>query len=110
MDTPADSPAAPQAQAPVAGTACRRFLVSGKVQGVFFRASTVRTAERLGLRGLARNLPDGRVEVLAVGDPRALQELAVWLASGPPLARVDALSVVDEPVVAHAGFVDFRSA
>lgn len=68
---------------------CRRFVVSGKVQGVWFRASTREQAERLGIAGHAINLPDGRVEVVACGDDAALDQLAAWLTQGPPLARVD---------------------
>ncbi len=66
-----------------------RFLVGGKVQGVWFRASTREEALRLGLRGHARNLDDGRVEVLAIGDAAAIDALAEWLRHGPPLARVE---------------------
>jgi len=66
-----------------------RFLVGGKVQGVFFRASTREQALKLGLRGYAKNLPDGRVEVLAEGDERALNALERWLHVGPPMARVE---------------------
>jgi acylphosphatase len=66
-----------------------RFLVTGKVQGVFFRASTRIEADRLGLDGYARNLPDGRVEVLVVGAEDAVRELGQWLQRGPPQARVD---------------------
>jgi len=66
-----------------------RFLVSGKVQGVCFRAGCRDQALGLGLRGLARNLPDGRVEVLAAGRAEAVDALARWLRQGPPLARVD---------------------
>ena len=66
-----------------------RFIVSGRVQGVFFRASTREQAQRLGLRGHARNLPDGRVEVLAVGADDAIRQLEQWLQHGPPSARVD---------------------
>ena len=66
-----------------------RFIISGRVQGVFFRASTREQALRLGLRGHARNLPDGRVEVLAVGTDDAIQQLEQWLQHGPPSARVD---------------------
>ncbi len=66
-----------------------RFLVSGKVQGVFFRASTREQARALGLRGHARNLDAGRVEVLAVGDAASIDALAEWLQHGPPSARVD---------------------
>ena len=68
-----------------------RFLVRGKVQGVWFRASTRDEALMLGLRGYARNLSNGDVEVLAVGDADAIDRLAVWLQQGPPMARVDAL-------------------
>jgi acylphosphatase len=66
-----------------------RFLVSGRVQGVAFRAYTRQQALALGLRGHAVNLPDGRVEVLAVGEANAIDRLGEWLAHGPPLARVD---------------------
>ncbi len=76
-----------------------RFLVGGKVQGVFFRASTREQALRLGLRGHARNLRDGRVEVVAAGDDAAIETLAQWLQHGPPMAEVRSLerSDVDEP-------------
>ncbi len=66
----------------------RRWLISGRVQGVFFRESTRREAERLGLAGRAINLADGRVEVAAWGEPEALDALADWLRRGPRLARV----------------------
>lgn len=66
-----------------------RFLVSGRVQGVGFRAATRTQANGLGLRGLARNLDDGRVEVIAAGEAPALDALHAWLRHGPPAARVD---------------------
>lgn len=66
-----------------------RFFVSGEVQGVFFRASTREQAQRLGLRGHAKNLSDGRVEVLAVGEVEAIDALEHWLHQGPPMARVE---------------------
>jgi len=68
-----------------------RCLVSGRVQGVFFRASTREQALRLGLTGYARNLPDGRVEVLACGDDTALAALRDWLHRGPAGATVAGL-------------------
>jgi acylphosphatase len=76
-----------------------RFLVGGKVQGVFFRASTRDQALRLGLRGHARNLRDGRVEVVAVGEAAAIETLAQWLHHGPPMAEVKSIErcAVDEP-------------
>jgi acylphosphatase len=66
-----------------------RFLVSGRVQGVAFRAYTRQQAIALGLRGHAVNLRDGRIEVLAVGDADAIERLGEWLWQGSPLARVD---------------------
>jgi acylphosphatase len=69
-------------------TVARRCFVSGRVQGVYFRASAREKAESLGVRGYARNLSDGRVEVLAVGEPRAVEALLEWLWRGPPAAQV----------------------
>lgn len=68
-----------------------RFFIRGRVQGVFFRASTRDEARRLGLAGYASNLRDGRVEVYAEGDADALERLEQWLQRGPPLARVESL-------------------
>ena len=65
-----------------------RFIVSGRVQGVFYRASTREQASNLGLSGHAKNLPGGDVEVLAVGGIAALNALEQWLQLGPPAARV----------------------
>ncbi len=76
--------------------ACRRFLVSGQVQGVWFRESTRRVATRLALNGSASNLPDGRVEVVAVGSEKSIDDLVVWLRHGPPMARVD--EVIEETI------------
>lgn len=65
------------------------ILVSGLVQGVFYRASTEAEAKRLGLTGWVRNLPDGRVEAVAEGPEDALADLCQWAEQGPPAARVD---------------------
>ena len=81
--------------------ATARFLVSGRVQGVFFRASTRNEAERLGLSGTANNLADGRVEVVASGSDAALDALEKWLRLGPPSARVDGVvrkAMADRPM------------
>lgn len=67
---------------------CIRCYVSGRVQGVFYRASTQEQAESLGVVGYAKNLPDRRVEVLACGTENALQELKTWLWQGPRHAEV----------------------
>jgi acylphosphatase len=68
---------------------CKRCVISGRVQGVFFRASTREKALELGLTGRARNLPDGRVEVFVCGSPFRVEALCHWLQLGPPMARVD---------------------
>lgn len=70
---------------------CRKFRVTGRVQGVWFRESTRRQAEILGLTGYAINCADGSVEVLACGNPDAVEQLARWLRQGPQLARVDSV-------------------
>jgi acylphosphatase len=67
----------------------RRFLVLGKVQGVYFRHSTRLEANKLNIRGVARNRADGSVEVLARGGAAAVAQLQVWLQRGPTHARVD---------------------
>ena len=65
-----------------------RLVVSGRVQGVGFRYSTVDQGRRLGLNGWARNTRDGRVEVVAEGPADKVEKLARWCESGPPSARV----------------------
>ena len=65
-----------------------RLLIEGRVQGVWFRDSTRQEARRLGLVGWVRNVPDGRVEVLAEGPEDTVRSLINWCHHGPPLARV----------------------
>ena len=83
---------------------CRRFLVSGKVQGVWFRESTRREAVKLNLEGHAINLPDGRVEVVAAGHESGINALALWLQQGPRLARVDSVMEEDTEKTGWSGF------
>lgn len=73
----------------------RRLIVSGRVQGVFFRASTRREAEHLGVAGWVRNLPDGTVEAHAEGAAEAVAALEAWAADGPPHAAVTAVDARD---------------
>jgi acylphosphatase len=82
-----------------------RYVIAGRVQGVYYRAATAARAQQLRLRGSVRNLPDGRVEVIAAGDDAAQRELATWLWRGPPAARVNAVQIEEwlEPV--DEGFV-----
>lgn len=77
------------------GEVIRGFRVYGKVQGVYFRHSTRMEAERLGIRGIARNLADGSVEVFACGDAAAVLALRRWLSLGPSQARVDSVQEVE---------------
>jgi acylphosphatase len=70
-----------------------RCVVAGRVQGVYYRAATVERAVELRLCGWVKNLPDGRVEVVASGSLDALTELAAWLWQGPPAARVTSVQV-----------------
>ena len=70
-----------------------RCVVSGRVQGVWYRATMARHAEGLSLRGSARNLPDGTVEVIAAGAPEAIAELCGSLWGGPSGARVTGVEV-----------------
>jgi len=72
-------------------------IVSGRVQGVFFRDSTRRKATELGLSGWVRNLPDGRVEAEIEGSPDAVDEMLRWCEGGPPDARVENVCVEREP-------------
>lgn len=82
-----------------------RFLIAGKVQGVFFRAATRQQALSLGLRGHAINLPDGSVEVVVAGDSDAIEQLADWLRHGPPMARVTKLHREPWTTPVPGGFV-----
>ncbi|KGI77190.1 acylphosphatase [Oleiagrimonas soli] len=81
-----------------------RFLVSGRVQGVFYRASTREQALRLALDGSAINLADGRVEVVASGTADALDALERWLRQGPPAAKVDAVERMPYSAAVAPGF------
>ena len=75
---------------------CNRYLISGRVQGVFYRASAQQQAIKLGLSGWVRNLLDGRVELLACGDRTALEELEKWLQIGPDYAKVSNIEIIVE--------------
>lgn len=83
---------------------CRQFKISGRVQGVAFRASALDEAQRLGLSGWVRNLPTGEVEALACGEPAELEALERWLWQGPRAARVTAVTAADAPLQVFDGF------
>lgn len=86
---------------------CKRCFVSGRVQGVFYRATAVNKARELGIDGFARNLTDGRVEVVACGEPRAVEQLAQWLWTGSSASKVTDVHVEEassQGVAPGAGF------
>ena len=84
---------------------CKHFLVTGRVQGVWFRAGAKKEGERLGLSGWTRNLPDGRVEVMVCGTMPQLEQMEAWLQHGPELARVDQLQQELLPPKEFDGFM-----
>lgn len=71
------------------------IIISGKVQGVFFRANTQKIAVKLNIAGWVRNLPNGDVEVVAFGEAGNIQEFISWLKHGPELAVVDNIKIID---------------
>ena len=82
----------------------RHVYVDGRVQGVFYRASAEREAGRLGLSGLARNLRDGRVEMVVEGPAPAVEAFLAWARLGPPRAEVTRVDVSDEQPLGTRGF------
>jgi acylphosphatase len=81
-----------------------RVLISGRVQGVFFRDSCRRLAEQHGVAGWVRNLPDGRVEAVFEGRPEEVRRLVDWAHTGPRLAAVDNVAIQPEPPEGLATF------
>ena len=82
----------------------RRLLVGGRVQGVFYRASAEREAVRLHLAGVARNLHDGRVEMIVEGPVDAVDAFISWARIGPPRAHVTNVHVEGQAVTGERGF------
>lgn len=82
----------------------RRVVVTGRVQGVFFRDSCRHQARRLGLAGWVRNRGDGRVEAAFEGEEAAVAHLVAWCGNGPAGARVSSVEVVDDTVTGERDF------
>ena len=82
----------------------RQLRIEGRVQGVFYRASLVDKARRLGLAGWVRNRRDGSVEAVVQGEPAAVQTLIDWAHQGPPRAQVSAVQVSAAPGQAFSVF------
>jgi acylphosphatase len=74
-----------------------RLIISGRVQGVFFRAETESQALRLHLKGWVRNRSDGRVEIIIEGDEGDVQKMIAWCQKGPRLAKVEGVDYHEEP-------------
>lgn len=83
---------------------CRKFRVEGRVQGVWFRESTRKVADKLGISGHAINRDDGSVEFLACGESDALDKLRHWLRDGPPMAKVSSVMAEDYTGPCPEGF------
>ena len=83
---------------------CRRFKISGRVQGVFFRKSAQAAALDIGLRGWVQNLEDGRVETVACGERSQIDQYLAWLKEGPKFARVDQVAEITQMCEFHEGF------
>jgi acylphosphatase len=74
---------------------CKKCWVGGRVHGVYYRATAARRARELGVRGYARNLADGRVELMACGDAQAVAAFVSWLWIGSSASKVTSVEVVD---------------
>ncbi len=81
-----------------------RLFITGRVQGVFFRANAEKKAAELGVRGWVRNTPDGAVEAQAEGSRKAIDDFAAWCKTGPDGARVDNVDVEDVSDESCSGF------
>jgi len=85
------------------------ILVSGQVQGVFYRSFTKTAAEKLGITGWVKNLPDGRVEALATGNENKITKFIEELKRGPPASRVDNVEITEiQPSEIKEKYTDFR--
>jgi acylphosphatase len=82
----------------------RRAVVSGRVQGVFFRDGARRRAEKAGVAGTARNLRDGTLEVVLEGDVGPVERVLAWLQEGPEGAQVDSVEVEEQAPEGSTGF------
>lgn len=96
------SVATPSRYAPIVRRA--RVLVSGRVQGVFFRQRTIRQARSADCAGWVRNLDDGRVEAVFEGDPEAVERMVAWCRRGPEGAVVESVEILEEDPEGLEGF------
>jgi len=85
---------------------CVHLIVSGIVQGVFFRANILQEAKELGINGWVKNLNDGRVEIMAEGESSLIEKLISWCKVGPPGSQIDRIDI--NFLIFRDEFVDFR--
>jgi acylphosphatase len=90
--------------------ACKLCWVSGRVQGVYYRGTAAARARELGIEGYARNLPDGRVEVLACGEAAVVEAFVEWLWVGSTASKVTAVEIADAPQRGDQPLGGFRTA
>lgn len=88
---------------------CKKCLVAGRVQGVFYRGTAAARARELAIRGYARNLADGRVEVLACGEEAAVRTFVAWLWTGSAASKVTSVEVSDLPPESVRLSADFHT-
>lgn len=88
---------------------CKKSVIAGRVQGVFYRATAARRARELGIKGYAINLADGRVEVLACGHPEHVRLFMDWLWIGPSASKVTSVEVSDAQMPEEQMPDDFRT-
>jgi acylphosphatase len=88
---------------------CQRCFVAGRVQGVFYRGTAQRRARELEIRGYARNLPDGRVEVVACGEDTAVETFVSWLWTGSTASKVTTVEVIDLPDHTTSTYTEFQT-
>ena len=89
---------------------CKKCVVGGRVQGVYYRATAARRARELGIHGYARNLPDGRVEVLACGEDDSVSVFVEWLWIGSSASKVTSVEVNEAAVDPQQTRTGFRTA
>ena len=88
------------------GKRTKKVIISGKVQGVFYRLETQKAARQAGVAGYVKNLADGSVEAVFQGPPEAVDQMVAWCHQGPPAARVD--QVIDDVAPSQTDFKDFE--
>ncbi len=85
-----------------------KLVITGRVQGVFFRAETKKTADRLGINGYVKNLSDGSVEAVIKGDPASVSQMIEWCRKGPAISKVQSVKTEEISSVLNFNTFDVR--